>query len=240
MAEDEPIVYIVDDDLSVRQALSSVIRSTGLRVQTFASAQEFLDQPRAEAPACLVLDVMLPDRSGLDLPRELAAADVQIPIIFITGHGTIPMGVGAIKAGALEFLTKPFREDDLLTSVQHALDRDRVMRSKRAEIAALQSLLQTLTPREREVMALIVTGRMNKQIAAELGTAEQTIKQHRGRIMHKLRLASVADLVRFVQRAGGQPAAAPPPPAPAPGLEGGRGQRTSPPDPPRAARARDA
>ncbi len=153
---------------------------------------------------------------------------MQIPIIFITGHGTIPMGVRAIKSGALEFLTKPFREDDLLASVRHALDRDLVARSERAEIAALQGLLQTLTPREREVMALIVTGRMNKQIAAELGTAEQTIKQHRGRIMHKLGLTSVADLVRFVERAAGRPVAPPLSPSPAVGLDGG--WRSPPPD----------
>src|SRR5438270_12593343 len=156
MAVDEPIVYVVDDDLSVRQALSSVIRSTGVRVQTFASEQQFLDQPRADAPSCLILDVMLPDRSGLDLPRELAAANVQIPIIFITGHGTIPMGVRAIKSGALEFLTKPFREDDLLAAIRQALHRDRVDRSERIEIAALRARLSKLTPREREVLALIV------------------------------------------------------------------------------------
>ena len=204
MAIEEPIVYVVDDDLSVRQALSSVIRSTGVRVQTFASAQEFLEQSRADVPSCLILDVMLPDRSGLDLPRELAAADVTIPIIFITGHGTIPMGVRAIKAGALEFLTKPFREDDLLAAVQQALHRDRIARSDRAEIAALQLRLNKLTPREREVLALIVSGRMNKQIAATLGTKEQTIKQHRSRVMQKLEVTSVAELVLLVERAAGR------------------------------------
>ena len=185
MAVDEPIVYVVDDDLSVRQALSSVIRSTGIRVQTFASAQEFLEQSRADVPSCLILDVML-------------------PIIFITGHGTIPMGVRAIKAGALEFLTKPFREDDLLAAVQQALHRDRIARSDRAEIAALQLRLNKLTPREREVLALIVSGRMNKQIAATLGTKEQTIKQHRSRVMQKLEVTSVAELVLLVERAAGR------------------------------------
>jgi FixJ family two-component response regulator len=207
VASAEPIVYVVDDDLSVRQALSSVIRSTRLRVETFASAQEFLAHAREDAPSCLVLDVMLPDRSGLDLSRELAAADVQIPIIFITGHGTIPMGVRAIKAGALEFLTKPFREDDLLAAVREALAHDRAARAERAEVAELRARLAKLTPREREVMALIVTGRMNKQIAADLGTVEQTIKQHRGRVMQKLGVGSVAELVRLVERATGRPAA---------------------------------
>jgi FixJ family two-component response regulator len=215
MAPDEPTVYVVDDDLSVRQALSSVIRSTGLRVQTFASAQEFLDQPRADAPSCLVLDVMLPDRSGLELPRELAAADVQIPIIFITGHGTIPMGVRAIKAGALEFLTKPFREEDLLAAVQQALEHDRTARIDRAEVAAVRARLQALTPREREVLNLIVSGRMNKQIAATLGTAEQTIKQHRSRVMRKVGVTSVAELVLLVERAAGRSSSGAPSAAPA-------------------------
>ena len=220
MAADEPIVYVVDDDLSVRQALSSVIRSTGVRVQTFASAHEFLDQPRPDTPSCLILDVMLPDRSGLDLPRDLAAADVQIPIIFITGHGTIPMGVRAIKSGALEFLTKPFREDDLLAAVQQALHRDRIARSDRAEIAALNVRLRKLTPREREVLALIVTGRMNKQIAATLGTKEQTIKQHRSRVMRKLGVTSVAELVLFVERAAGRSPSSAPSAAPTASPEG--------------------
>jgi len=220
VAADEPIVYVVDDDLSVRQALSSVIRSTGVRVQTFASAHEFLDQPRADVPSCLILDVMLPDRSGLDLPRDLAAADVQIPIIFITGHGTIPMGVRAIKSGALEFLTKPFREDDLLAAVQQALHRDRIARSDRAEIAALNVRLRKLTPREREVLALIVTGRMNKQIAATLGTKEQTIKQHRSRVMRKLGVTSVAELVLFVERAAGRSPSSAPSAAPTASPEG--------------------
>jgi FixJ family two-component response regulator len=206
-------VYVVDDDVSVRQALSSVLRSTGLRVQTFASAREFLGHPRADAPCCLVLDVMLPDASGLDLPGELAAADLPIPIIFITGHGTIPMGVRAIKAGALEFLTKPFREQDLLAAVGQALHHDRAARAERAELAALRGRLGRLTPREREVMALVVTGRINKQIAAELGTTEQTIKQHRGRVMQKLDVGSLPELVRLVERVSGRPPTATPSPA---------------------------
>jgi FixJ family two-component response regulator len=203
MPSDDPIVYVLDDDLAVRQALSSVIRSTGLRVETFASAQEFLRYSRLDAPSCLVLDVQLPDVSGLDLLPELGARAAPIPIIFITGHGTIPMSVRAMKAGAMEFLTKPFREEDLLAAIDHGLERDRAARRERAEVQALRDRLATLSPREREVLGLVVTGRMNKQIAAELGTAEQTIKQHRGRVMRKLGVDSVADLVRLVERAGG-------------------------------------
>jgi FixJ family two-component response regulator len=199
MAAEDPIVYVVDDDLSVRQALSSVVRSIGLRVETFASAAEFLPHPRSDAPSCLVLDVQLPDASGLDLVGELEAA-TPIPIIFITGHGTIPMSVRAMKAGALEFLTKPFREEDLISALRQALERDGSARRERAELAGLRVRLGKLTPREREVLALVVAGRMNKQIAAELGTAEQTIKQHRGRVMKKLGVDSVAELVRLAQR----------------------------------------
>jgi FixJ family two-component response regulator len=220
MAPDGSVVYIVDDDLSVRQALSSVIRSTGLRAETFSSAAEFVGHARADAPSCLVLDVVLPETSGLDLLRALAAADDPIPIVFITGHGTIPMGVHAIKAGALEFLTKPFREADLLAAVGQALEHDRAARSERAQLAALRRRIEALTPREREVMALIVTGRLNKQIAAELGTAEQTIKQHRGRVMHKLGVTSVPELVRLVERVAGQPRR-PSTAPPAEGLDGG-------------------
>ena len=203
MPTDDPIVYVLDDDLAVRQALSSVIRSIGLRVETFASAQEFLRHARLDAPSCLVLDVQLPDVSGLDLLPELDAAAAPIPIIFITGHGTIPMSVRAMKAGALEFLTKPFREEDLLAAIEHALERDRAARQERAELAEVRERLAKLSPREREVLALVVTGRMNKQIAAELGTAEQTIKQHRSRVMRKLGVESVAELVRLVERAAG-------------------------------------
>ena len=207
MPTDNPIVYVVDDDLAVRQALSSVIRSIGLRVETFASAQEFLRHTPADAPACLILDVQLPDVSGLDLLSELDTRAAPIPIIFITGHGTIPMSVRAMKAGAVEFLTKPFREEDLLAAIEQALERDRAARRERVEVAALQERLAALTPREREVLGLVVQGRMNKQIAAELGTAEQTIKQHRGRVMRKLGVDSVADLVRLVERAAGRPGA---------------------------------
>jgi FixJ family two-component response regulator len=225
MPTDDPIVYVLDDDLAVREALSSVIRSVGLRVETFASAEEFLRHQRADAPSCLVLDVQLPDGSGLDLPSALDARGDSVPIIFITGHGTIPMSVRAMKAGALEFLTKPFREEDLLAAVEHALERDRAARQDLGEIVALQKRLAALTPRERDVLDLVVTGRMNKQIAAELGTAEQTIKQHRGRVMRKLGVDSVAELVRLVERAtersGGQTPSGARPVAPARGSDSG-------------------
>jgi FixJ family two-component response regulator len=203
------IVYVVDDDSSIRQALSSLIRSVGLKVETFGSAQEFLHAPRADAPACLVLDVRLPDGSGLDLPNELRGMDVPLPIIFITGHGTIPMTVRAMKSGAIEFLTKPFRDEDLLAAIKVALERDRTSRDERSELVAARKRVERLTPREHEVLELVVAGKMNKQIAASLGTAEQTVKQHRGRVMRKLEVDSVADLVRLVERASGQPTSAP-------------------------------
>jgi len=202
------IVYVVDDDSSIREALSSLVRSVGLRVETFGSAHEFLRAPRAEGPACLVLDVSLPDGSGLDLPDALRDMDVPLPIIFITGHGTIPMTVRAMKSGALEFLTKPFRDEDLLGAIHVAHERDRLARAERAELAEARRRVERLTPREREVLDLVVAGKMNKQIAADLGTAEQTVKQHRGRVMRKLEVDSVADLVRLVERASGQTGAA--------------------------------
>jgi FixJ family two-component response regulator len=202
---EDAVVYVVDDDPGVRASLSSMLRSVGLRVETFGSAREFLTHGRADAPSCLVLDVQLPDRSGLELPVELRAMDAAIPIIFITGHGTIPMSVRAMKAGAVEFLTKPFSEEDLLGAIQVALERDRARRGDRAEVARIREKLDRLTAREREVLERIVAGRMNKQIAAELGTAEQTVKQHRGRVMHKLEAKSVAEVVRLVQRVAGEP-----------------------------------
>ncbi|HKG94667.1 MAG TPA: response regulator [Gemmatimonadaceae bacterium] len=195
-----PIVVVVDDDLPVREALRSLIRSVGLRCETFASAAEFLRFPRPDGPACLVLDVQLPGGSGLELPPELHRAGVDIPVIFITGHGTIPMSVRAMKGGAVEFLTKPFSEQELLAAIEQALQRDRAARAERAEQQALRERFAKLTPRERDVFALVVAGRMNKEIAAELGTAEQTVKQHRGRVMEKLGVRSVADLVRFAER----------------------------------------
>jgi FixJ family two-component response regulator len=198
------IVYVVDDDSSIRQALSSLLRSVGLRVETFGSAHDFLGAQRAEAPACLVLDVRLPDSSGLDLPDELRNLDVPLPVIFITGHGTIPISVRAMKSGALEFLTKPFRDEDLLGAIDVALERDRTARLGRSEMVEARRRIDRLTPREHEVLELVVAGKMNKQIAAQLGTAEQTVKQHRGRVMRKLQVDSVAELVRLVERASGQ------------------------------------
>jgi FixJ family two-component response regulator len=197
-------VYVVDDDSGVREALSSLLRSVGFRVETFSSAHEFLGSPRANMPSCLVLDVRLPDGSGLDVPDELNNLDEPLPIIFITGHGTIPMSVRAMKSGALEFLTKPFRDEDLLGAIDIALERDRVTRAGRSEQAEARSRIDRLTPREREVLYLVVAGKMNKQIAAQLGTAEQTVKQHRGRVMRKLEVDSVAELVRVVERASSQ------------------------------------
>jgi FixJ family two-component response regulator len=201
-------VYVVDDDSSIRQAVSGLLRSAGLKVDTFGSAQEFLSAPRADAPSCLVLDVRLPDGSGLDLPDELRHMDVPLPIIFITGHGTIPMSVRAMKSGALEFLTKPFRDEELLGAINVALENDRLARAERSLLAEARRRIERLTPRERQVLDLVVAGKMNKQIAASLGTAEQTVKQHRGRVMKKLEVDSVADLVRIVERASGQPASA--------------------------------
>jgi FixJ family two-component response regulator len=200
VTEADAMVFVVDDDTSLRESLKNLIRSVGLRVEAFASAQEFLRSKRPNVPSCLVLDVRLPGLSGLDLQKRMAEADVEIPIIFITGHGDIPMTVQAMKAGAVEFLTKPFRDQDLLDSIQQALERDRKAREQWAEIEGLRRRFDLLTPREGEVMALMVAGLLNKQIAAELGASETTVKIHRHRVMEKLGAGSLAELVRMAER----------------------------------------
>jgi FixJ family two-component response regulator len=202
MAEAEPIVFVVDDDPSIRRAMRRLIGSVGLQVELFGSAKEFLLSKRPDGPSCLVLDIRLPGISGLDFQRELAAANIHIPIIFITAHGDIPMTVRAMKAGAVEFLTKPFRDQDLLDAIHAALEQDRAKRQQEEEMATLRQRWESLTPREREVLPLVVSGLLNKQIAAEIGTSETTVKVHRGQLMRKMGADSLAELVRLAERIG--------------------------------------
>ncbi len=200
MKDAAPIVFVVDDDVAVRDAIRNLIGSVGLRAETFGSTQEFLSAKRPQAPACLVLDVRLPDVSGLEFQRELAASGVEIPIVFITGHGDIPMTVQAMKAGAVQFLTKPFRGQELLDAIHEAIAKDRAAWERRAQTAEVKARYDSLTAREKEVMNLVVTGLLNKQVAAELGTSELTIKTHRGRVMEKMGADSVAALVRMAEK----------------------------------------
>ena len=203
MTEEQAIVFVVDDDPSMRATLSDVMRSVGLEVRTFMSAQEFLRSELPDTPGCLVLDVRLPGQSGLDFQRTLADSGIDLPVVFITGHGDVPMSVRAMKAGAVDFLIKPFRDQDLLDAVHAAIKRDRVRRQDATRLVDLRERFQSLTQRERDVMALVVLGRLNKQIAAELGVAEVTVKAHRSQTMHKMGADSLAELVRIADQLSG-------------------------------------
>jgi FixJ family two-component response regulator len=200
--EPDPIIAIVDDDPSAREGLGSLIRSAGWKAETFASAQDFLGRPGAEAPSCLVLDLQLPGLSGLDLQKRMAEVGLEIPIVFLTGHGNIPASVQAMKAGAVEFLTKPFEEQELFQAIQEAIERDRHTRQQHAELRELRDRYESLTARERQVMQQVVSGLLNKQIAGELNITEFTVKIHRGRVMRKMHADSLPDLVRMAERLG--------------------------------------
>jgi len=202
MTEPAAIVFVVDDDPSVRRAIKRLVESVGLHVELFGSASEFMSSSRPEITSCLVLDIRLPGISGLDFQRQLVEANVHLPIVFITGHGDIPMSVRAMKAGAVEFLTKPFRDQDLLDAIQAGLERDRVRRKQQAETAVLRERLESLTPSEREVLPLVVSGLLNKQVAAEIGTTEATVKVHRSQLMRKMGADSLPDLVRMAEKIG--------------------------------------
>jgi len=198
----QPMVFVVDDDASMRGAVSNLIRSVGFQVEAFTSAQEFLASTRPDTPCCLILDVRLPQVSGLDIQAELTKAQIHIPIIFVTGHGDVPMSVKAMKAGAVEFLTKPFRDQDLLDAVKVAVERSRVSRINEKAISELKTKFQTLTPREQQVMARVTGGYLNKQIAAEIGVTEITVKVHRGNVMRKFGTKSLAELVKIADVLG--------------------------------------
>ncbi len=202
MSNTPSTVFVVDDDRSVREGLVDLIHSVGMKVEAFGSAEEFLRHKRPDTPACLVLDVRLPGPSGLDLQRQVGRSEHPIPIIFITGHGDIPMSVRAMKDGAVEFLTKPFRDQDLLDAIHQALDSDRAAREQRSKAVELRRRYESVTPREREVMQLVVRGLLNKQIASELGASEVTIKMHRGQVMHKMKAESVVELLRMAEMIG--------------------------------------
>jgi FixJ family two-component response regulator len=202
MSEETPSIVVIDDDASVRKSLDNLFRSVGFEVELFASPQDFLQSNRPDRPGCIVLDVRFPGRSGLDMQQELATADIQLPIIFITGYGDIPMSVRAMKAGAVEFLTKPFRDQDLLDAVGAALDKDRTRRAGEGRLSELRSRFDTLTARERQVLGLVVAGRLNKQIAGDLGVSEMTVKMHRRQVMRKMQATGVAQLVRLADQLG--------------------------------------
>lgn len=202
MTEERAVVFVIDDDASAREALESLVRSVGLDVRSFGSTREFLQSNRPDAPACLVLDVRLPGASGLDFQHEMASSNINLPIIFVTGYGDIPMSVRAMKAGAIEFLSKPFRGQDLLDAVQVAIEQNRARRRDAALAEGLRKCYESLTAREREVMALVVTGRLNKQIAADLNVSEVTVKVHRGQVMRKMRATFLAELVRMADKLG--------------------------------------
>jgi FixJ family two-component response regulator len=200
--EENPLVFVIDDDASVRDAIADLLRSVGLRVESFASTQEFLQSKRPDAPGCIVLDVRLPGPSGLEFQRTLSKSNIHLPIIFISGHADVPMSVRAMKSGAIEFLTKPLPEQELLDAIQTGIERDRARRQEAKVVAELRERFDSLTPREREVLALVVTGRRNKQIAAQANMSEMTVKVHRSQIMRKMRAKSLVDLVRMADALG--------------------------------------
>jgi RNA polymerase sigma factor (sigma-70 family) len=202
MKEEQPVVYVIDDDASVREAMADLLRSVGHKVESFGSAQEFLNSKRPDVPACIVLDVRLPGPSGLEFQRTLTKSGIQLPIIFISGHGDIPMSVRAIKSGAIEFLTKPVHEQQLLDAVQAGLEQDRTRRQAAEGLAEVKQRFESLTPREREIFNLVVAGRRNKQIAGDVGLSEMTVKVHRSQITRKMRAKSLVDLVRMADKLG--------------------------------------